>query len=151
MRAQIQRFSLMKDGWYGPATVDFSETSCCIITGQNGGGKTLTNRMIELVGKWTANPSRFNLREMEKLAQKTGIQRANIVVRSTICKGRDKYVNALPWASEFGLDSAIFPRQILEGVMIMTSLLMLPISQKQTLSLPAQQPSNAGKHLNSIT
>ena len=108
MRAQIQRFSLMKDGWYGPATVDFSETSCCIITGQNGGGKTLTNRMIELVGKWTANPSRFNLREMEKLAQKTGIQRVNIVVRSTICKGRDKYINALPWASEFGFDPSHF-------------------------------------------
>ena len=132
-----------------PRRLNFSETSCCIITGQNGGGKPLTNRMIELVGKWTANHP-DSISEKWKSWLENWYSACQHCLRSTICKGRDKYANALPGASEFGLDSVFF-RDKYWKVMIMTSLLMLPISQKQTLSLPAQQPSNAGKHLNSIT
>ena len=71
-------------------------------------GKTLSIRLLELAGKWAANPSRFHFREMEKLAAKTDVVELSITVRSTIIQGRDKYVNALAWAAEFELDTDFF-------------------------------------------
>lgn len=108
MRSKIQRFQLRKSTWPQVAEFDFTETDCCILTGQNGGGKTLSIRLLELAGKWAANPSRFHFREMEKLAAKTDVVELSITVRSTIIQGRDKYVNALAWAAEFELDTDFF-------------------------------------------
>ena len=108
MRSKIQRFQLRKSTWPQVAEFDFTETDCCILTGQNGGGKTLSIRLLELAGKWAANPSRFHFREMEKLAAKTDVVELSITVRSTIIQGRDKYVNALAWAAEFELDTNFF-------------------------------------------
>lgn len=108
MRSKIQRFQIKKSTWPQLAEFDFTDSDCCILTGQNGGGKTLSIRLIELAGKWAANPSKFHFREMQKLAEKTEITELSITVRTAIAQGRGKYINALSWAADFELNTDFF-------------------------------------------
>jgi len=104
MRSSIQLFTISREAWQSPLVIDFTESNCCILTGTNGGGKTLTMRMLALVGKWVADPNRYNFRQMNSLAEKTQIGTISIVIRTPIIEGQNRFTSTNHWTSDFNLD-----------------------------------------------
>lgn len=109
MRSSIQTFSIKRAGWENDLLIDFTDSNCCIITGSNGGGKTLTMRMLELVGKWLSDPTRYNFDRMCGLAEKTQIEEITALIRTPLIVGRENYAHTNHWTTGFCWDPYFFP------------------------------------------
>jgi energy-coupling factor transporter ATP-binding protein EcfA2 len=105
MSSMIQSFSIQRNGWDGSADIDFTETKCCVLTGTNGGGKTLTLKMLKSVGQWIENPTRYNFYEMKNLAELTGILSVKITIRSGVMEGHDSSCETIHWATNWNFES----------------------------------------------
>jgi len=108
MRSSIQTFTMKREGWDTNLVIDFSETNCCIITGSNGGGKTLSMKMLELVGKWISDPTRFNFDQLCSLADKTQIEELSILIRTPLIVGREHYSHTNHWTDGFQWDTTFW-------------------------------------------
>jgi len=102
MDSTIQSFEMKRGDWKSPAVIDFTEVKCCVLTGTNGGGKTLTLKMLKAVGQWIENPTRYNFHEMKNIARTTAIHSVKITIRTQIIKGHDSNVESIHWASKWG-------------------------------------------------
>lgn len=111
MRSSIQTFTVRRAEWNTNLVIDFSETNCCIITGSNGGGKTLTMKMLELVGKWISDPTRFNFDQLCSLADKTQIEELTILIRTPLIVGREHYSHTNHWTDGFRWDTSFWTNE----------------------------------------
>ena len=99
MDSIIQSFAVTRKNWDNAAVIDFTQAKCCVLTGTNGGGKTLTLKMLKAVGQWVENPTRYNFHEMKNIALSTEISSAKITIRAQIMKGHDSNVESIHWAN----------------------------------------------------
>ena len=101
MDSIVQSFEIERNGWKSSAVIDFTENKCCVLTGSNGGGKTLTLKMIKAAGTWIENPTRYNFHEMKNIAQTTGVTSIKIIIRTQIMRGHDSNIESIHWANNW--------------------------------------------------